>query len=85
MQYTVRFVNQNKIVTVEGGTLAGACEKVGYPLNLVCGGRGVCGKCRGDSKKKWNAGRGIGVPGNDKNWTRRFYLKKRIISMKAVC
>ena len=46
MQYTVRFVNQNKIVTVEGGTLAGACEKAGYPLNLVCGGRGVCGKCR---------------------------------------
>lgn len=51
MQYTVRFVNQNKIITVEGGTLAEACEKAGYPLNLVCGGRGVCGKCRIEVKR----------------------------------
>lgn len=54
MSYTVYFVNQNTKVTVEGGTLAQACDKAGYPLNLVCGGKGTCGKCtikvrRGDA------------------------------------
>lgn len=46
MSYTIRFVNQNKEIMVEGGTLAQACEKAGYPLHLVCGGKGICGKCK---------------------------------------
>lgn len=46
MSYTIRFVNQNKEIIVEGGTLAQACEKAGYPLHLVCGGKGICGKCK---------------------------------------
>lgn len=46
MSYTICFVNQNKEIMVEGGTLAQACEKAGYPLHLVCGGKGICGKCK---------------------------------------
>ena len=46
MSYIVRFVNQNTEISVEGGTLAQACDKAGYPLNLVCGGKGTCGKCK---------------------------------------
>lgn len=46
MSYKVRFVNQDTEIFVEGGTLAQACNKAGYPLNLVCGGKGTCGKCK---------------------------------------
>lgn len=46
MSYKVRFVNQDTEIFVEGGTLAQACHKAGYPLNLVCGGKGICGKCK---------------------------------------
>ncbi len=46
MSYKVRFVNQNMEIFVEGGTLAQACDEAGYPLNLVCGGKGTCGKCK---------------------------------------
>ena len=45
MSYQVYFINQKKEITVEGGTVAAACEKAGFPLNLVCGGNGTCGKC----------------------------------------
>ena len=45
MSYQVYFINQKKEITVEGGTVATACEKAGFPLNLVCGGNGTCGKC----------------------------------------
>lgn len=45
MSYQVYFINQKKTLTVEGGTVAAACEKAGFPLNLVCGGNGTCGKC----------------------------------------
>lgn len=45
MKYNITFVNQKKEIAVEGGTLAEACEQAGFPLNLVCGGMGICGKC----------------------------------------
>lgn len=45
MSYQIYFINQKKEVTVDGGTVASACEKAGFPLNLVCGGNGTCGKC----------------------------------------
>lgn len=45
MSYQIYFINQKKEITVEGGTVAAACEKAGFPLNLVCGGNGTCGKC----------------------------------------
>ena len=45
MGYKIIFVNQKKEVEVEGGTLADACALAGYPLNLVCGRMGTCGKC----------------------------------------
>ena len=44
--YKIHLANQNVTVEVEGGTLAAACDAAGYPLNLVCGGKGTCGKCR---------------------------------------
>lgn len=46
MSHLIHFIKQNKTVAVTGGTVAEACEKAGYPLNLVCGGKGTCGKCR---------------------------------------
>ncbi len=45
MGYRILFANQKKEIVVEEGTLADACEQVGFPLNLVCGKMGVCGKC----------------------------------------
>ncbi|MBF7097089.1 ASKHA domain-containing protein [Alkalibacter mobilis] len=42
----VDFPNLNKSIEVEEGTkLSEACAVAGYPLNLVCGGRGKCKKC----------------------------------------
>ena len=46
MSYQIYFINQNKRITVDGGKLSAACELAGFPLNLVCGGNGTCGKCR---------------------------------------
>ena len=46
MSYQIYFINQNKRITVDGGKLSAACELAGFPLNLVCGGNGACGKCR---------------------------------------
>lgn len=45
MSYQIHFINQKKKMTVAGGTIASACEKAGFPLNLICGGNGTCGKC----------------------------------------
>lgn len=46
-KYNVRFINQNKDCLIEeGATVAQACGIGGFPLDLVCGGRGSCGKCR---------------------------------------
>src|SRR5690554_3036317 len=42
----VEFPYLNKSIEVPEGTkLSQACADAGYPLNLVCGGRGVCKKC----------------------------------------
>ena len=45
MGFKITFANQKTEIEVEGGTLADACKSAGYPLNLVCGGKGLCGKC----------------------------------------
>ena len=45
MGFKITFANQKKEIEVEGGTLADTCKLAGYPLNLVCGGMGTCGKC----------------------------------------
>ncbi|MBF7096893.1 ASKHA domain-containing protein [Alkalibacter mobilis] len=43
---TVDFPLLNKTVEVAEGTkLSDACAEAGYPLNLVCGGKGTCKKC----------------------------------------
>lgn len=36
------------LVIEEGSKISDACVKIGYPLNLVCGGKGKCGKCAVD-------------------------------------
>ena len=43
--YQIRFVNQGVTSEVAGGLLSEVCANAGFPLNLVCGGRGTCGKC----------------------------------------
>src|SRR6056297_3295506 len=41
------FKNQNKIIYAQKGELlSDICERAGYPLDLVCGGKGSCGKCK---------------------------------------
>ncbi|KNZ43608.1 ASKHA domain-containing protein [Acetobacterium bakii] len=43
--YQLTFINQKMSICVNGGTLADASSKAGFPLDLVCGGKGTCGKC----------------------------------------
>lgn len=46
-KYTISFINQNIEIEVDGGTtISKACEMAGFPLDLVCNGRGTCGKCK---------------------------------------
>ena len=45
VMYQISFINQQKTLRVNNGTLADACSTAGLPLNLVCGGKGTCGKC----------------------------------------
>lgn len=46
-KYNVNFINQNISVKAnEGTTLAKVCDKAGLSLDLVCGGKGTCGKCK---------------------------------------
>lgn len=45
MGFKITFANQKTEIEVEGGTLAETCKLAGYPLNLVCGQMGTCGKC----------------------------------------
>jgi uncharacterized 2Fe-2S/4Fe-4S cluster protein (DUF4445 family) len=46
-EYAVQFPWQGKTIKAPHGvTLAQAAALAGFPLNLVCGGRGTCGKCR---------------------------------------
>ncbi|NLP43626.1 MAG: DUF4445 domain-containing protein [Peptococcaceae bacterium] len=43
----ITFVNQNKeIYFAEQETIAQACAKAGFSLNMVCGGKGTCKKCK---------------------------------------
>jgi len=43
----VHFPNQKKTIVIdENASLASACARAGFPLDLVCGGKGTCGKCR---------------------------------------
>lgn len=45
----VHFPNQGKTVLMDdGATIASACARAGLYLDLVCGGRGKCGKCKVD-------------------------------------
>lgn len=47
MRHKVYFINQQKEwMAEEGQTLAQVCAQAGFPLNLVCGGKGTCGKCK---------------------------------------
>lgn len=44
--YKVDFINQKKIIFVEENVkISEACGQAGFGLNLVCGGKGTCGKC----------------------------------------
>ncbi len=45
-KYHVNFINQNIILKAEeNSTVAEICEEAGFPLDLVCSGKGTCGKC----------------------------------------
>lgn len=44
---SVFFYHSNKTITVKAGTLLSeACSIAGNPLDLVCGGKGTCNKCK---------------------------------------
>ena len=44
--YCIKLPNQNAAFETSGGvTIAQACAAAGFPLDLVCGGQGTCGKC----------------------------------------
>ena len=46
-KYRVTFLPDKKVIEVdEGALLIEAAEKAGVYLNSLCGGEGVCGKCR---------------------------------------
>lgn len=46
---SVEFPRLNKIIDIEENSkISDACEKVGHPLNLVCGSKGKCKKCAVD-------------------------------------
>ena len=47
--FNIHLVNQNvTILAQDGELLSQACADAGFPLDLVCGGKGKCGKCRVD-------------------------------------
>ena len=47
VSYTVTFMPDGKTIEVDAGTtLMEAAEKAGVYINSLCGGKGVCGKCR---------------------------------------
>lgn len=44
--YSIKLPNQNSAFETAGGvTIAQACAAAGFPMDLVCGGQGTCGKC----------------------------------------
>lgn len=47
------FPNQNgELFTHEGDTVADACSQFGLPLDMVCGGRGICKKFQVETEKR---------------------------------
>ena len=47
--FNIHLVNQNVTIPAqEGVLLSQACADAGFPLDLVCGGQGKCGKCKVD-------------------------------------
>jgi uncharacterized 2Fe-2S/4Fe-4S cluster protein (DUF4445 family) len=45
--YSVKFIGDDKSVEVEAGTrLMDAAERAGIHINSLCGGEGVCGRCK---------------------------------------
>ena len=47
--FNIHLVNQNvTILAQDGELLSQACADAGFPLDLVCGGKGKCGKCKVD-------------------------------------
>ena len=47
--FNIHLVNQNVTILAEDGELLSqACADAGFPLDLVCGGKGKCGKCKVD-------------------------------------
>lgn len=38
-------IQQKQVFIEKGATVATACMSAGFPLDLVCGGKGKCGKC----------------------------------------
>lgn len=51
-KYHVNFIKQNLIIKAEENlTVASVCEQAGFPLDLVCSGKGTCGKCRVEIEK----------------------------------
>ena len=46
-KYKISFINQKLTIEAEEGTtISKSCEMAGFPLDLVCNGRGTCGKCK---------------------------------------
>ena len=51
-KHHVNFINQNLILEAEeNSTVADICDKAGFSLDLVCSGKGTCGKCRVEIEK----------------------------------
>ncbi|MFR3345206.1 MAG: 2Fe-2S iron-sulfur cluster-binding protein [Anaerobutyricum sp.] len=46
MSYQIYFYKSEQKDYCGWRKLSAACELAGFPLNLVCGGNGTCGKCR---------------------------------------
>ena len=45
--HKIKFIPDNKVVEIESGaTIKDAAEKAGVFINSLCGGSGVCGKCK---------------------------------------
>ncbi len=44
--FKVKFLPDEKEIEVDSGTIMEAAEKAGVYINSLCGGEGVCGKCR---------------------------------------
>ena len=51
-KYNVNFINQNiTIKAEENATVSDICQEAGFPLDMVCSGKGTCGKCQIEIEK----------------------------------